>query len=448
MLQIGMKEINDRYSKEVEDHFEKNQLTNKAQFDYLNNSTAKYHGMTISYLYIPKLFPEAVVDFLCNQVTIIYSILDKVIREYLTHEDYRALFGFDKRLEELILIDRLYKTTLPIARVDIFLNEEDLSYKFCEFNADGSSSMNDDRELNISIKYTDAYQRMQEHYDLDSFELFDSWVEEFMNIYSTYQKKVDKPKVAIVDFLEKGASLEEFEQFRQSFIKAGYQAEVCEIRDLRYASGQLYSPSGMPIDAIYRRAVTSDIMEHLEEIPDFIQAVREQKVCLIGSFCTQVIHNKILFKLLFEERTQRFLTEEERQFIKEHIPYTVSLSETDCNMDEIIENKNRWIIKPEDSYGAQGVFAGIHYTRKEWEQIIKEHLENHYMLQEFHMPYQSRNVLMNEKYPQFKNYSNLMGLYVYNGKFKGVYSRLSGKEIISVEQDENDAASVIVKEKQ
>lgn len=104
MLQIGMKEINDRYSKEVEDHFEKNQLTNKAQFDYLNNSTAKYHGMTISYLYIPKLFPEAVVDFLCNQVTIIYSILDKVIREYLTHEDYRALFGFDKRLEELILI--------------------------------------------------------------------------------------------------------------------------------------------------------------------------------------------------------------------------------------------------------------------------------------------------------------------------------------------------------
>ena len=447
MLQIGMKEINDQYIKEVEDNFAINQLTNKTQLEYLDNSTAKYHGMTISYLYVPKLFPDHVVDYLSDQVTMIYSILDKVIKEYLTHADYRALFGFDKRLEELILIDRLYETTLPIGRVDIFLNEEDLSYKFCEFNADGSSSMNDDRELNISIQYTDAYRKMQERYDLSSFELFDSWVEEFMNVYSTYQKKVEKPKVAIVDFLEKGASLEEFEQFSKSFKKAGYQAEVCEIRDLRYVDGQLYSPSGMQIDAIYRRAVTSDIMEHLEEVPDFIQAVKDQKVCLIGSFCTQVIHNKILFKLLFGERTQRFLSEEEKQFIKEHVPYTVSLSEMDCNIAEIIKDKDRWIIKPEDSYGAQGVFAGIHYSVEEWERIVKEHLDNHYMLQEFHMPYQSRNVQMNSENQQFRNYSNLMGLYVYNGKFKGVYSRLSGKEIISVEHDENDAASVMVKEK-
>lgn len=446
LKQMKMNEINRYYIKLIEDNFEQNRITHAKSVEYLKNSTARYHGETIYSLYAPKLFPENVIKYLDESVNTIYSILEKVIKEYINSEDYRKLFGFDKMLEELILIDRGYASYLPMARVDIFLNEEDLSFKFCEFNADGTSSMNEDRELNIALTKTDAYLKMIEKYELQTFELFDSWAEEFMKVYETYHKKISNPRIGIVDFLEKGSSIEEFNMFKKSFEKAGYEAEVCEIRELRYKDNVLYSASGKRIDAIYRRAVTSDIMDHIDEVSDFIQAVKEQNICLVGSFCTQVIHNKILYKLLFHERTLRFLNDQERQFIKEHVPYTVVLNETECDINEIINHKDKWIIKPEDSYGAKGVYAGVNFDASKWKSLIMENLDNHYLLQEFNMPYQSINIDFYKEKPEYKNYSNLTGLYVYNGKFKGIYSRQSVKEIISTQYDENVIASVMVKD--
>jgi len=442
-----MSKINKQYRELVEDKFEKNRLSSIKSLDYIKKSSARYHGGYIYSLYAPKLFPESTVEYFRDAMDTIYSILTKIIKEYIEHEDYRKLFGFDKRLESLILTDRLYDCFLPIARIDIFLNEQDLSFKFCEFNADGSSSMNEDRELNIALMKTDAYIEMSKKYLLEPFELFDSWVNEFTSIYATYKKRVTKPYIAIVDFLEKSSSIEEFEQFRKSFEKAGYESEICEIRNVRYINSTLYSPKGRKIDAIYRRAVTSDIMADIDVVPDFIQAVRDQNVCLVGSFCTQVIHNKIIFKILSDERTSVFLDEKEREYIKTHIPHTVRLRRSECDADEIVREKDKWIIKPDDSYGAKGVFAGINFSGDEWEKIILENINNNYLLQEFQTPYKSANIDFGLKNPGFESYSNLTGLYMYNGKLKGIYSRLSKTKIISDQYDENVIASVIVKEK-
>lgn len=442
-----MNEINNYYKNLIENDFEQNKRSHINSKEYLKNSTARYHGETIYSLFMPKIFPQNLVDTLNDTVKTMYSILTKVIKEYLINEEYRKLFGFDKRLEELILIDRGYESVLPICRLDIFLNEEDLSFKFCEFNADGTSSMNEDRELNIALTHTTAYQKLTDEYELATFELFDSWIHEFMQIYATYKNKVEKPHIGIVDFLEKGSSLEEFNQFRKSFEKAGFTCEVCEIRELRYNDHVLYSPTGKKLDAIYRRAVTSDIMENLNDVSHFIQAVEEKNICLIGSFCTQIIHNKILFKLLYDKRTQCFLSDHEKQFIKSHIPYTVRLSGNECDIEEIIKNKDKWIIKPEDSYGARGVYAGINHDSTEWNKVVHNNEDNHYLVQEFIMPYQSENIDFNLSEPKFTKYSNLTGLYVYNGKLKGIYSRQSNKEIISTQYDENVIASLIIKNK-
>ena len=109
-----------------------------------------------------------------------------------------------------------------------------------------------------------------------------------------------------MDFLEH-CSITEFEEFARRFQKAGYETEICEITKLTYQNGVLYSPSGHPIDVIYRRAVfTTDVMEHYDEVQDFIEAVKHQDVCLIGSFCTQIIHNKWLFKIIRSGRRCHF----------------------------------------------------------------------------------------------------------------------------------------------
>ena len=63
-------------------------------------------------------------------------------------------------------------------------------------------------------------------------------------------------------------------------------------------------------------------------------------------------------------------------------------------------------------------------------------------MQQFIMPYQTYNIDFHKENDGLRKYSNLTGLYVYNGKFAGVYSRQSNKEIISSEYDENDIATI------
>ena len=68
-------------------------------------------------------------------------------------------------------------------------------------------------------------------------------------------------------------------------------------------------------------------MRNYDKVQPFIKAAENNDVCLIGDFKTQVIHNKIVFKVLHDDMTSAFLTDEEKQYVKDHIPYTASLTQ-------------------------------------------------------------------------------------------------------------------------
>lgn len=443
-----LKELNEEYIELLEEDRAADFASAREAYDYIQNSTARYHGRCVRTLYVPKIFRECDIRLFEKAITDLYAVFDKVMEEYFKNPEYRKLFGFEKELEDLILRERHYDSNIPIARIDIFYNEENGAFKFCEFNTDGTSAMNEDRELNKAIGLTKAYQEFAKKHEIYTFELFDSWVEEFLAIYAQFAENTGmerKPNVAIVDFME-NATEQEFKIFKECFEAKGIQAQICEIRNLRYENGVLYSEEGMPIHAIYRRAVTSDIMKHLEEVTDFLQAVKEDKVCLVGEFRTQIVHNKVLYKVLHDEMTQRLLTAEEKEYVKAHVPLTVHLEKGKFDYEEVIRNKDKWIIKPEDSYGSQGVFAGVEYEAAQWKEKVDMSIGNHYLLQEFCRPYETPNIdLMQGQTEPIRNYSNLTGMFVYNGKFKGIYSRISKSEIISTQYSEMALPTIVVK---
>ena len=436
-----MKQIAEEYRQEIRDHFEENRRAALEIKDYLEHSSVAYHGRCVHTLHVPKVFTKSVVEEYRRIVEVTYTIFEKVIKEYLKNPSYRKLFPFSRKLEELILIPNGYQSLLPIARFDIFYNEENGNFKFCEINTDGTSAMNEDYVLNMAVEKNPAHRKMKERYPMKSFELFDSWVKEFMDIYATYEKKTPRPYVAIVDFLEH-CSITEFEEFRRRFEKAGYETEICEITKLTYRDHVLYSPTGHPIDVVYRRAVTTDVMEHYHEVGDFLAAVKNRDICLIGSFCTQIIHNKWLFQVLYREETAAFLTEEERQFVRKHVPKTELLLPEAETIGEVVENRGAYIIKPLDSYASRGVYAGIDFSREEWEKLVKEHAGEDYIYQEYCPPYRTENIYLVEEKPRWKNYTNMSGLFVYNGKFSGIYSRLSDGGIISSQYNEKAVATL------
>lgn len=440
-----MGQIAREYRDYIEKHPEACAASGGQVNDYLDHSTAAYNGLVVYTLHIPKIFTEKEIAFFQEVVRTTYGILEKVIREYLRSEEYRKIFPFSRELEELILVPNLYDSLLPIARFDIFFNEEDWSFRFCEINTDGTSAMNEDYVLNQALALNNAHQAMKETYDFRTFELYDSWVAAFMKLYDTYQKKVEHPYVVITDFMDH-CCFHEFQEFASRFQKAGYETEICNIRDMTYRDGILYSASGHKIDVIYRRAVTCDLMAHYQEIQPFLQAVKEQNVCLIGSLCTQIPHNKWLFKILREEPTLRLLTPEEREFVEAHIPYTNLCDDRYFRKEELLKDKNRWILKPLDSYASRGVFAGVDLEQEKWEEIVDAYWNRDYICQEYCVPYRTENICYRDKEPAMIPYTNMTGLYVYNGAFAGIYSRLSSGGIISSQYNERAVATLVVKD--
>ncbi len=432
----------------VDSNFEENKKCAEEAQNYILNSTAKSHGIFIHTLYIPKIFTSDMADYFDQITKTMYKILEKVITEYENNTDYRKLFGFDEKLERLILRKDRYNSKLPIARLDIFFNEDDYSFKFCEFNTDGSSAMNEDRELNNALSHTLAYRKFANKFHVKSYELFNSWVREFTNILNSADKQIENPHIAIVDFIH-GKPETEFIEFQNAFINNGYTCEICNITDLMYDGKSLLSPTGKKIDAIYRRAVTCDIMRCYDEVKPFIDAVLDENVILIGDFKTQIAHNKRIFKILHCDMTKSFLTPVEIDFIEQHIPMTVTLSEHTIKEYNVLNNKNSWVIKPEDSYASKGVYAGIEFDNDEdWKEKVLENADSSYLLQEFCPPYETANIdLLHDKDAKYRKYSNITGLFVYNGHLSGIYTRIAKTGMISTQYSEMSLPTVVVTEK-
>ena len=157
--------------------------------DYMKASTAIHHGEYVRTCYMPKLLPASVFAQFAADIRVLYGILAKVMRAYYRDAAYRALFGFDAVTEELILRADPSRTLLPMARIDFFYNEETGAYQYCEFNTDGTSAMNEDRELNLAQQRSTVYKGFCAAHSTRTCELFDSWVHTLRGICDNYYEK-------------------------------------------------------------------------------------------------------------------------------------------------------------------------------------------------------------------------------------------------------------------
>ena len=414
--------------------------------EYMKASTAIHHGEYVRTCYMPKLFTEAVFQRFAQDIRTLYGILGKVMGAYYRDPAYRALFGFDKVAEELILRADPAVSLLPMARIDFFYNEQTGAYKYCEFNTDGTSAMNEDRELNLAQQLSTVYRNFRAAHTTRTCELFESWVRTLCAVYQRARHTDQLPYVAIVDFMDCG-TVNEFEVFQGFFVEQGVPAEVCDLRSLRYNAEEkvLYGPGGHKIDAIYRRAVTSDILERYAECGPLLAAVRDDAVLLVGDFHTQLVHNKTIFRILHEPQTQTLLTAEERAFVDAHVPLTKTFAASD--IPRVLADKDAWILKPLDSYASRGVHAGVECTNEEWEAIVRSTPLEGYLLQEFYRPFVTENYGIGPDGTFGRNrYYNLTGVYVYDGVAQGIYSRVSLSPIISSQYSEKTLPTLLVDE--
>ena len=136
---------------------------------------------------------------------------------------------------------------------------------------------------------------------------------------------------------------------------------------------------------------------------------------------------------------------------------TAFLNDDYTNVPQIRANKDEWIIKPTGHYGADDVYAGCYVSQEEWEGLIDKFANGRagfpFIVQRYIHPFKTETLPPDTGIDQLaddevsdapKLYNNLNGLYLYDGVFQGVFSRLGPLPTISKDMQGMTAATIWV----
>jgi hypothetical protein len=167
-------------------------------------------------------------------------------------------------------------------------------------------------------------------------------------------------------------------------------------------------------------------------VRDFIRAYRDGAVCVVGPFRSQLMHDKRIFTILRDPTMVPFLTRAEKAFIERHIPLTLPLDRATRARLDIVGKRRDFVLKPTDSYAARGVYIGRDHSLDRWTSLVEDcQRSGGYLVQEFARSRQYDLVNDTPDGLATDRFRTISGLFVYNGKLRGMYTRAGQKSIIA-----------------
>lgn len=351
--------------------------------------------------------------------------------------DELGLTGIER---ELVAIDPGYRQVSPTSRLDSFLTDD--SYSFVELNGESPAG----------IAYADAayeifeslpvMRRFAERYTLRRFQGRPLMLETLLSAYEEYLgRRPDRiPHIAIVDF--KGLPTQkEFELFREYFESEGYPSEIAAPEELEFEGGRLRK-GDFEIDIVYKRVLVNEYLPVMAEYPALLEACRARAVCMVNSFRSKLIHKKALFAVLTDDRYSRLFSNDEREAITRHVPWTrkvrAGFTEKDGEridlLDFISKTRDRLVLKPNDDYGGHGIYIGWNNDQIAWEEALRAALaDGDYLVQE-------RVRTARESFPALAEDGSIfyaeqlvdLDPLLFNGKVGSAFTRLSFTELANV----------------
>ncbi len=170
--------------------------------------------------------------------------------------------------------------------------------------------------------------------------------------------------IVIVD-LPGVATAPEFDVLASAFRAAGHPTVVATPDELSF-DGQALRAGDLPVDVLYRRFLVRDLRAHPEALGPVLAAYRARRVCMVNSLRTCLLHNKAIFALLHDPSFP--LSPGERRLVSRHFPLTLLVSPG--NRERLRRERERWVLKPVDAHGGQGVVLGWLATEAEWEEAL------------------------------------------------------------------------------
>jgi hypothetical protein len=356
-------------------------------------------------------------------------------------EDPVLLAQFHLRPEEerLVRMNGGYQPASVASRLDAFLLPESL--KFTEYNGESPAGAGYSETLSDIFRKLPMMEEFQKRFEVHAYPLSAKLLDALIFTYVEWGGQTKRPQMAIVDWKEV-PTWSEFEILKERFEKMGIPVLLADPRELEFDGKRLVA-HGKPIDLLYRRVLMNDIVARPKECAAIVKAYESRAVCMANNFRCKISHVKTFFAVLTDEKNAKHFSEEERELIQMHVPWTrvVADVKTEYNGEPVEllkcmrKNQKKLVIKPSDEYGGAGVTLGWEVEKKDWDAVIEQALSGSgtWIVQE-------RIPMRRGTFPhigkgnqvEFRDMLVDFAPYLFRGKVAGYLTRLSATSLANV----------------
>jgi uncharacterized circularly permuted ATP-grasp superfamily protein len=392
------------------------------------------HPLSISLR--PRLISSEQWDYAVAAAESIAGALGTLETALLTDGDLRRELDLEAAEERLALAHPGCRSSSPSARLDSFFADE---VRYVEYNAESPAGMAYGDALADVMDAMPVMQRFRRRWKLRSLPTRASQLDCMLQAFREWGGAV-RPSVAIVDW--KGVpTVPEFQMFQEYFVGRDVPCVIAEPASLTYDGKHLRGEDGTVISVVYRRVLTSELLATSGGSDPLCQAYLDGTVVVINTFRAKLLHKKMSFALLSDDRYASLFTASQLAAIDRHIPWTRRLREgrstrrgeevTDL-VAHVIEHRDKLVLKPNDEYGGKGVVLGWTVDDHDWEQVLRMALHETYVVQEA-VP------VPREQWPlavggsiEMVDMAVDMDPYLFGGQVKGVLIRLASSALLNV----------------
>lgn len=336
---------------------------------------------------------------------------------------------------ELILIDPGYTHIAPCARLDSFMTPD--GPRFVELNGECPAGPAYSDVLTKQFLELRLMEELGEQMPVRAIATLPPLLATLLSCYREWGGR-RMPRIAIVDY-EGLPTAREFEICLEFFQACGYDAVVADPRSLSYDGEHLLCTEGKRIDLVYRRVLTNEFLEKIDEVRPLLDAYRDHAVCVVNPFCSKVVHKKAIFAVLTDDDRSAWLKQSDQELIDRHVPWTRILKDGSTSFEgkkqdllEILsDSRNDFVLKPNDEYGGKGITLGWEVSDDEWQSALASALDNDFVVQR-------RLDLVPEDFPGIEGSLEQESLfvdldpYLYRGQMVGALARLGAGGLCNI----------------
>lgn len=326
-------------------------------------------------------------NYLKRETEILLGAFARAHAACLNDATLRAQLDLEAYEENLFSVDIGDAIPWTTSRLDSFFLTHERQLHFVEYNAETPAGMGYEDALSELFMTLEPMKQFMKYYAVQSMPMSGKLLAVLMRGYREWGGN-GIPQVAIVDWGHV-PTLNEHEIIRRFFERHGLKAVLADPRNMEYKNGHLWA-GDFRVDVIYKRVLCSELIHQMGMENPLVQAIRDKKVFMTNSFSAKLMAKKASLALLSDEQNEHLFDDQQRTAIHAHIPWTRRVAErkTLYHGQEvdlvpfITDNRERFVLKPNDEYGGKGVVIGWEASSEDWNETLKQALNNSYVVQE------------------------------------------------------------------